>query len=211
MPGTMSETDLVADLKSSLQDAAAVFDAAADADFKRFIAQAALAFGYRRPRTMVGSFTVVADQAVYPDLPADFHYFKSSLWGLAPKVAVMPWDAGWPGRLPEFSMVEEGGVVKIALAPAPTAAQIAVLGSTYSYYYAAKHTVHASDGALTTIRAGERQLLLLRSQAEAMRELTFRNVAKPVQMLDGLTSQPRNATPGALFKDLMAEFERACL
>lgn len=207
MPGTMSELDLVGDLKESLQDSAKVFDAAADADFKRFLAQAALAFGRHRPRTMVGTLQVVADQEEYAGLPDDFHFFKSSLWGISPVSGVMPWDPSWPGRLPDFHDVEVGGVKKIALRPAPTAAQIALLGATYRYYYAAKHAIHATDAAQTTIRAAERQKLLLRAQAEAMREMSFRNAQKPVQILQGMTSMPKNGTPAALFAALIAEFE----
>lgn len=208
MPGTMGEADLVADLKESLQDSARLFDAAADADFKRLLSVAALAFGRARPRTMVGTFMLVADQGEYDALPEDFHYFKSSLWGISPDPGLKPWDPGFPGRLPDFHDVEVAGVRKISLRPAPTAAQIAVLGSEYRYYYGAVHTI-SSNAANTTIRAGDRGLLLLRAQAEAMREIGFRNAAKPVQMLDGMTSQPRNGTPGAIFDALMREFERA--
>ena len=44
MPGTMIEADLVLDLKASLQDAASVFFAGPDADFRRHLGVAALDF-----------------------------------------------------------------------------------------------------------------------------------------------------------------------
>ncbi|MGE0358658.1 MAG: hypothetical protein AB7P08_17280 [Burkholderiales bacterium] len=205
----MSETDLVADLKASLQDAATVFFAGPDADFKRHLAVAALDFARIRPRTLVGSLTLVADQSEYAELPADFYLFKSSLWGVSPAPAARPWDTNWHGRLPDVFQVETGGVAGLSVRPAPTAAQIAALGATFRYYYAARHAIHESDGAQTTIRAGDRGLLILRAQAEAMRELTFRNIFKPVQVLQGMSSTPRNGTPAALFRALIEEFEAA--
>lgn len=203
----MSEADLVADHKAALQDCATVFTAANDADLKRHIARAALDFSRVRPRTLVGTVTLVVDQGEYASLPADFHLFKSALWGVSPAPTVKPWDASWPGLLPDFYDVEEGGVRKISLRPAPTAQQIATLGSSYRYFYAAKHLVHATDGAQTTIRDGDRHALLLRTQAEAMRELTFRNIHKPVQVMAGVSGMPRNGVPPAILEMLMREFE----
>ncbi len=206
MADTMSETDLVAAHKASLQDCSSVFTAADDADLKRHIAKAATDFARVRPRTLVGSFALVAEQSDYAALPSDFHLFKSAIWGV-PAPGARPWDCNWPGRLPDFGTGEIDGVRKIVLTPAPTGAQIATLGATYRYYYAARHTVHATNGALTTIREGDRHALLLRAQAEAMREMTFRNVHKPVQIMAGTQSQPRNGMPSYLFEMLMDEFE----
>ncbi len=208
MPGTMSEADLVLDLKASLQDAASVFDAGPDADFRRHLAAAALDFARVRPRTMVGSISLVADQGEYTALPADFHLFKSALWGVSPQPSAHPWDESWHGRLPDAYLVESGGVAALALRPAPTAAQISALGATYRFYYAARHTIHATDGAQTTIRPGDRGLLLLRAQVEAMRELVYRNIMKPVQVIAGSTSAPRNGTPAAILEQLLTEWER---
>jgi hypothetical protein len=207
MAGTMSEADLVADLKASLQDAASVFTAASDADFKRHLAAAALDFARPRPRTVLGSLTLTADEAAYA-LPNDFHAFKCDLWGLAPKARPQPWEKGWPGPLPRAAVAESGGAKKLTLAPPPTAAQISVLGAEYRFYYYAKHAIGA-DAANTTIAAGDRGLLLLRAQAEAMRELAMRNIHKPVQLRDGLTGTPRNALPSHLYEKFIEEFERA--
>ncbi len=208
MPGTMSKADLVADLKASLQDSKNVFTAANDGDFERHLAQAALDFGRKRSRTLVASFILVADQAGYAPLPADFLFYKSHMWGIAPVAAPKPWESGYPGRLPTGRVIEEGGARKLYLDPPPTGAQINVLGSDFRYYYGAGHVVDA-DAAKTTVLAGDRQLLILRAQAEAMREMAMRNIVKPVQLRDGMSSAPRNGLPSYLYEKLMEEFDRA--
>lgn len=204
----MSEVDLVADLKASLNDAASAFTAANDADFKRHLAVAAQAFGRVRPRTLVGSLTLVADQAEYSP-PASFLGYKSGLWGIAPTPRAQPWEKSWPGRLPDVRYVEKGdGTKKLYLDPPPTTAQITALGDEFRYYYYAAHVVDASV-ANTTILLGERPRLLLRAQAEAMRELAFRGTKKPVQLRDGLAGMTRNSTPSHLFEVLMKEWREA--
>ncbi|MFH2082087.1 MAG: hypothetical protein ABIK08_11450 [Pseudomonadota bacterium] len=202
----MSQTDLVADLKASLQDAADVFTAAADADFIRHLDMAAGDLGRFRPRTLVGTLTLTADVDLYA-APADIASFKSHLWGISPRAAQKPWEKGYPGRLPNVSVSEVGGVQAISLNPPPTAFQIGVLGSEFRYYYFARHLVGAT-AADTTVRSADRGLLLLRAQAEAMKEMAMRNIKKPVAMRDGLASAPRNGTPSALYQALMDEFEK---
>lgn len=203
----MSQADLVADLKASLQDSASVFTAANDEDFKRHLTTAALEFLRLRPRTLLGSLELIADLADYA-APADFYAIKSPLWGIAPKPRGRPWERAWPGKLPIVRAVEVSGVRKLYLDPPPSAAQISALGSEFRYYYYAAHVIHATDGAQTTIQPGDRGLLLLRSQAEALREMALRNLKKPVALRDGLGSAPRNGTPAALYEALLDEFEQ---
>ncbi len=204
MPGTMSRADLVADLKTSLHDAADVFTAASDADFVRLLDAAALDFARVRPRTLLGSLTVQAEVAEYA-APTDLVAYKSDLWseGKMPH----PWEANYPGRLPRVAQAELGGVMKLVFSPAPTALQVALFGAAFRYYYLAAHAI-GEAAAQTTIHAGDRGLLLLRAQAEGMREMAMRNVVKPVQLRDGMTSAPRNGTPSALYAVLLDEFER---
>lgn len=210
MSGTMSMTDLVADLKASLHDAASVFVAANDGDFERHINVASLELARFRPRTLVGSITLVADQPDY-DAPSDISEFKSSLWGIAPKKRVHPWERGWPGRLPCARMVEVDGTRKLYLDPPPDAGQINALGDEFRFYYFALHSIDDSDGSQTTIRPKDRELLMLRAQAEAMREMAMRNIMKPVQLRAGVGSMPKNGTPAYLYAQLMQEFEeKAC-
>jgi hypothetical protein len=207
VPGTMSEEDLVLDLKASLQDAASVFTAAASSDFKRHLKLAALAFASKRPRTLVGSVTLVADQAQY-SAPADFASYKSHLWGIAPRARCQPWEKSWPGRLPDVRVVETSAnpvTWKLQLDPPPTAGQISALGSEFKFYYFGAHAISTTANQ-TTINAIDRGLLLLRAQAEAMRELAYRGIHKPVQLRDGYSGAPRNSTPTALYEALLNEF-----
>lgn len=210
MAGTMNEADLVTDLKASLNDAASVFTAATDGDFKRQLAAAALAFGAKRPRTMVGTITLVADQPQY-DAPADFQGFKSSLWGISPARKFAPWEKTWTGRLPDVRLVETSSnpvTRKLELMPGPSGFQISALGAEFRFYYYAAHSVNAS-AALTTIQPGDRQLLILRAQVEALRELAVRNVTKPIVMREAMTSQARNGTASYLYEKLLSEFREA--
>jgi hypothetical protein len=206
MSGTMSQADLVADLKASLHDAAEVFTAASDADFVRHLDLAARDLGRFRRRTLVGTITLTADVDLYA-APADLSSLKSHLWGISPTAARKPWEKGHPGRLPDMREAEVNGVQAISLVPPPTAAQIAMLGSEFRYYYFAAHTVGAA-AADTTVKPSDRGLLLLRAQAEAMKEMAMRNIKKPVQLRDGLSSAPRNGTPASLFQALMEQFEK---
>lgn len=206
MSGTLSRADLVADLKASLQDAAKVFVAANDADFSRHLDAAALDMGRVRPRTMLGTITLVAEQYNYT-APADLLSYKSDLWGI-PGRRINPWESSYPGRLPDVRFAVSGAVRELHFLPAPTAAQITALGAAFKFYYFAAHSIGAT-AADTTLHAGDRGLLLLRAQAEAMKEMAMRNIAKPVQVRDGMSQGPRNGTPSALFAELMRMFEGA--
>lgn len=204
MSGTLSRADLVADLKASLHDAVSVFTAANDADFGRLLDVAALDFGRVRPRTMLGALALVADQDFYT-APADFLSYKSALWGIKRPV---PWDKNYVGRLPDVRTSLNGAVRELHFLPAPTDIQISVLGSAFKFYYFAGHVIGAS-ATDTTILAGDRGLLLLRAQAEAMKEMSIRNSGKPVSMRDGISSMSRNGTPSYLYEMLMKDFEKA--
>ncbi len=204
MPGTMSQADLVADHKASLQDAAKVFTAASDADFIRQLDAAALDMGRVRPRTLLGTLTLVADQFNYA-APADFLSYKSALWGIG---RCQPWEKSYTGKLPDVREAVNGSARELHLLPAPTGNQITVLGSAFKFYYFAAHSISAT-AANTTIQPGDRGLLLMRAQAEAMKEMAMRNIGKPVQLRDGISSGPKNGTPQYLFERLMKLFEES--
>ena len=72
MPGSMSEADVIADLKRSLHDSATAFNAADDADFKRFLSIALAGMQSKRPRTLLGMVSLVAEQDVYTLAVIDF-------------------------------------------------------------------------------------------------------------------------------------------
>jgi len=201
----MSEADLIADLKRSLHDAATVFNAAADADWKRFLRTALTGMQAKRPRTLLGTLSLTADEAVYTLPAADFAQYKTHQWGGRPP---KPWAADYPGALPRVSAVQGGGTWQLVFDPAPSWAHINAYGSTFRFWYFGTHAVGADDAA-STLAETDRPLLLLRAQAEAMRELTMRNINKPVQLRDGLAGTPRNSTPAALYRELLAEWEAA--
>ena len=202
MAGSMSRADLVLALRESLMDAASSF-ADNDADFERHIDVAAADMHRVKPRTLIGTLSLVADQGEYA-APVDMARFKSALWGVQGAAKAMPWDKNWPGELPRARCVEG----QISLLPAPSARQIALLGSTYRFYYIARDRIGV-DAADTTIAEVDRHLLLLRAQAEAMLALALRNAGKPVQLRDGLSGTPRNSTPAALHQVLLQLFMEA--
>lgn len=194
---------------AGLLDAARLFgvDAALTAAALRHLRVAARALSVaKRPRTLIASLALVADQALY-DAPADLVAVKVSDWGTASQHRA-PWDMP-RGPLPAVRRVEAGDVVKVQLSPSPSAAQIAAFGSTYNLFYQAAHLL--PDAGDTTITAREVDLLLLRAKAEAMRELAIRDHSKPVSMRggDGAMSQPRNGTPAALYEAFLREFNEA--
>jgi hypothetical protein len=205
MPVTFA--NLLTDYKASLNDAASVFTDAHDADFKRHLnaAARALALG-KRPRTKVGELTLVADQQTYTTVPADLLLPKSALWGLSGEA---PWNLP-RGPLPTLTLATgDDDAPMLVLSPAPTACQIAAYGSTYRYWYFAAHTLTDAE---CTIAERDVNLVILRAQVEAMRELTFRNFIKPVTLRAGsgaAGSQPRNGQPAHLFEALLHEFNGA--
>lgn len=199
----MGRAALVADLKASLLDASKVFAAPADGDFVRHLDKAAAALAVKRPRTLVHAVTLAAGQANYP-VPADLWQYKSTSWGAGYRGN--PWDRTWPGRLPQVRVIDG----ELWLMPAPSSHQIAMLGATFSFFYYALHVV-AVDEAETTVIPGDRNLLLLRAQAEAMRELAMRDTVRSASVRDGFSGQMRTNTPAALAELFLAEFERGAV
>lgn len=199
MAGSMSRADLVLSLRESLMDAASSF-ADNDADFERHIDVAAADMHRVRPRTLIGELSLVADQGEYA-APVDMVRFKSALWGVQGAARAMPWDKAWPGELPRARPIEGF----ISLLPAPSARQIALLGSKYRFYYVAKDSI-GTAAADTTIAADHRQILLLRAQAEAMLDLAMRDSVRPVQVGGGFGQQAKTGTPAALRESLMTEW-----
>lgn len=205
MPGTMSQADLVADLKSILNDSQDKFTD--PDDFQRHLDIAARDLARVRSRTLLGELDLVAEQSEYA-APADMLQPKFPLWGTTERRSRQPWESNWPGRLPVLTLAEVDGVLVLYLNPAPSAAQIADLGATYKYWYFAAHSIGAL-AADTTVRAVDRPLLLIRAAAQSLTELAHHNVAKPVQLgSSGVGSMPKNGTPSALAEGLLKLFER---
>lgn len=204
MAGTLSEADLVADLKTSLFDTAAAFESEGDADFKRFLAQSLPDMEIKRPVTKLGTLTLVADEPRIAIEEADFAALKTDLWR-NPRLLPKPWEPTHPGPLPCIRAQRDEDGWWIELDPAPTAAHISVLGSSFKFWYFARHAIGVLAGD-TTVAAEDRSLLLLRAQAEAMLALGVRNAGKPVQLRESLSGVARNSTPTALYEQLLKRF-----
>lgn len=208
----MALADLVADLKTSLHDSAAVFRAADDADFKRFLDAALPDFQFKRPLTRRGELALVPGVDSYPVAVSDFAALKTHSWGDGGarygQRVLKPWEPGWPGAVPRVSERWDGQAWHLVLEPYPTAVQISAWGPTLPYWYFARHTLGATAPE-TTVNPLDRGLLLLRAQVEAMRELAIRNAAKPVSLRDGMSGTPRNSTPAALAEQLLKLFQEA--
>lgn len=201
---------LLPDYKASLSEAASAFRGTeddADADFKRHLRTAVIEVSRtKRPRTLSASFTVVADQAEYGDVPADLITPKVAAWG---RSGLAPWNLPRP-PLPTLSLAESGGSRVLVLQPPPRADQIAAFGSTYAYYYYARHSIEPGSESLPDADA---PLVILRAQVEAMRELTFRNYNKPVTLRAGSglggAVMSKNMTPPAIYEMLLKEYQAA--
>lgn len=213
MAGTMSLEDLKADFQTSLHDSATLFADDDYADLDRLLLQALPDMASKRPRTRLGQVVLVADEPRY-SLAAytDFSAYKTHLWERSGACFPKPWEPGYPGALPRVSATSDGGDTGVGywldFSPAPSSLHLAALGSTFKFYYFAQHVI-GTDAADTTVAPADRGLLLLRAQAEAMREVVLHQANKPVQLRDGLSGTPRNSTPAALHEMLLRLFWEA--
>lgn len=208
---SMALADLVTDLKASLHDSAAVFKAADDADFKRFLDASLPDMQFKRPLTRRAELALVPGVDRYAVPVDDFASFKTHSWGDAGAQGLrtlMAWEPGYPGAVPRVSEQWDGAAWWLALTPYPSAVQISAWGPVLPFWYFARHEL-GTLAADTTVNALDRGLLLLRAQVEAMRELAIRNAGKPVQLRDGMSGTPRNSTPAALAEQLLTMFQEA--
>jgi len=197
----MNQPTLITTLKASIGTTAAEFTTAADADFKRHLSYAARDYSRFRPRTLLDTLTLVADQGDY-DAPADLLAVKTSEWGRSERERVALWDRTAVHELPRLS----SAAGKVWLTPAPTAAQIGCFGSAYKYFYFAAHLV---DESTVTVPDGDEALLIVRAQAEVAKELAARGMTKPVAgWHNGLQSVAKPMTPAEIHKMLMSTFAR---
>ncbi len=200
----MAFATLVSDLKATLHDSAAVFRAEGDADFKRFLLAALPDMQAKRPITRLGEISLFVEQARYAVTYPDFAGLKVPLWSDAGKLP-QPWEPAYPGPIPRLAALWDGAAWWLEFETAPNWRHLACLGDKCRFWYFGSHVL-SEDGETTTIAPADRGLLLLRAQAEAMRELAVRNAGKPVQLRDGFTGWSRNSTPAALHKDLLDAF-----
>ena len=184
----------------TLNDAAQKFQ---EPDLDRHLGLAARDLSRVAPLVKRGTLTLVADQDAYT-APADIVAALSPVWGVKEKQTTNPWEDTYPGRLPRLSL--EAG--QLYLTPAPTTAQISLLGSSYAYRYSATYVIGDTDAG-TNIPDRLQDALLIRAAAQAMQELAHRGITKPVALGGSGNSQsmPRNGHPAALAQDLLKLFE----
>lgn len=199
---------VIAALKSSVGTAVAGrFKAADDADWKRALAAALQDMQFKRPNTRAGTVQLHALQAAYPVPYPDFAALKVHMWA-DPARTPPPWEPGYPGAVPRVDAQFDGATWTLVFSPAPTMRQISAWGGEFAFWYFGRHVLSDVPGN-STLTDADQPLLLLRAQAELMREMAMQNVALPVTVRDGYSGTPRNGTPAALFEVLLAQFREA--
>lgn len=203
---SMTLSDLRTELATKL---GCVADKFTDPDgLNQLLTTAAADLARRKPTVVHATLTVTALQSDYAS-PADLHHVMGDDWGQAERAENNPWDDAYPQRLPMLMKAWVSGSQVLRLLPAPTAAQVQALGSTYPYRYAIKHTLSETESE-TTVPDTQRDLLLLRATAEAMLQLAGRGVTTPVTLGPGGSNTPKNGTPGALAEQFDKLFLAGC-
>jgi hypothetical protein len=199
---SMARADLKAELQGMLGDAAQKLG---DTAFDRCLDLAASALARKTRLTRLVQLTVSADVADYP-APAGLLDVKFSNWADKVRKTTKPWQVKI-GTLPRLSLVTIDDVQYIHLSPAPSADQIALIGSDYPVFYYGSYTIGATE-AETTVPAKFRDLLLIRATVQALMELANSGITKPVSLgSQGVGSMPKNGTPAALANAWLAIFE----
>lgn len=198
----LKREDFEAKLRASFVDSVRGFK---DKDYARHTDEAFRELGKRRPRIVLDNFLLVPGCSTYT-CPNDLNDVQSCLWGRNHKAQVAIWADNRIGQLPDLkvSYTSDGSRV-LQLVPMPSARDIYIVGYVCEYTYAASHIW---TDKVCTLNAYEEGLLMLRAQAEAMRELGMKNVTTPSQLREGMSSTPKNGTPSYLFSVLMDEFDR---
>lgn len=200
--GDMTRAGLAASLEKSLMDSASVFGG----EFGRLLDCALEDYSRRRPRVLAGKLQLEPGRITYP-CPADYRALGAVFWASAQRQTLKPWQPGFPVRLPRLSVIHTETGRQFMFDVPPTSDQIGCYGAEYPYTYHALHAL-GDDSGRTTVPEHDRGLLLLRATAEAMREMSMRNVKKPISTQDTIGGQTRTGTPGALFEIFMEAFEK---
>jgi len=205
----LTVAELLPQYKASLNDAAAVFGSdttspTLDDNLTRHlnVAARALSADAKRPLLKLGTLTVSDGVDTYAAAaPADMIVARATLWNTT---ALREWQLPC-GPIPRVSMLADA----LLLSPAPTQVQINVFGSELRFTYLAAHAI-TDDESTSTLTDADRNLVILRAQVEAMREMTFRNIHKPVAMRSaGAGASTSNMQPSALYERLLAEYKEA--
>ena len=201
MTATMSLEQLTKSLKTSLMDSAGLF---LD-ELPQLLTIAAEDLAKVRRRTLVGSIQLRPGKDIYL-APEDLMDFKLSTWGQQQRKTMKPWQPKYPRQLPDVSVLD-GSPKYLVLSFIPTCGQIGLMGSEFRFFYFANHHID-EDGSKTTVSESERNLLLLRAQAEAMKWLSMRNVDKTVSAKHAISGASKGGVPAALYRILLEDWER---
>lgn len=199
----MKRSQLLSTYTASLLDSQRAFSNE-NGDYERHIGVGLSELARHSPRHVWAELDLLPAQRAY-DCPTDLISVFATHYGRDEKAQRHPWDADYPSaRLPEVSLYHGGdGTRCLQVRPAPSYALMSQLGAVCAYEYTAAHIVTEDVCTLTEVDV---QLVILRAQAEAMRELAMRNSTTPVNVRDGLTNSPQNGTPSYLYTLLMNEF-----
>ena len=193
-------TAFIAELKASLQDTAQIF---IDADYERFTNNALRDYDRVKPQYIFASFELVAEQQIYP-VPPDLVKVFDSLYGISYLQTTKKWDQLFT-KFPKLFLINKGSIRELWLNNKPSSSMIQELGTKYEYIYIASHIL------TDTISTIEPELLLIRAQAEAMKEVSMRNITKPVLLRTNVAgSTTINGVPSSLYILLLEEFEKMC-
>lgn len=190
-------TDLVNQLQTVLMDAGEKFEGRLEG----IIETALRDFSRRKPLTLQGEITLQADVDCYP-APAGLIDVKVHQWGRAQRRLPF-WDPSYPRNLPRVYVREDApGMLQLSFPP--SADQIARLGARFPFTYNADRTIQ--DGNVPVL-GRDVDILLIRAQAEVMRQLANQNIGRPIATRDVVGSQPRNGTPAALCELYLSQFK----
>jgi len=99
------------------------------------------------------------------------------------------------------------GMKTWAFTPTPTASILFRLGSDYRFSFKKAHLLSDTE-ADSTVFEEDLPLLITRAQIAALKEISIRNLHKPVVLRDTMFSQTRNGTPAGLADVLMGQWEQ---
>ena len=197
----MNRPDLLKAYSDSLLDSQRAFKAD---DFGRHMDTALRDLAQVSPRNVLAQLNVLPMQREC-ECPPDLIRVIATHYGRAEKMQRQPWDVAYPAhRLPDVMVrYRADGSRYLQVSPPPSYEMMTQLGAVVEYEYSAKHILTDEHNSLTPVLE---QLLVLRAQAEAMRELAMRNSTQPTQIKDSLTNTPANGTPSYLYTLLMNDF-----
>lgn len=190
----MTRAEILAQYCASLGEVEQQFQVPNHGDYLRHLNTALPAMTHKRPLLKRATLTLVADEPYYTaDLPLDIDSVHSIVWPSGPSTY----------NYPAPRLLYQPGFITVS--PTPSTTLVACF-PTVSYQYYAKHSILADS---TTLRDNDVPLLILRAQAEAMRELAMRSHQKPVSLRGGSGGGAlSNMQPSALYEMLLAEFQR---